>query len=169
MNDNYYQDRKTYRLPGYDYSHGGYYMITMRTQGRIEYFGKINNERMELNQCGLIVNQIWQWLPQQYPYVSLDEYIIMPNHFHGIVYIDQEQRWAARVPPLPRMVNSLSRVMAAFKVRTSKLIHQSGLLEFKWQRSFYDNIIRNGMQLENFRRYIRENPTKWWRDRSNLK
>lgn len=177
--------RKPIRFPGFDYSHGGFYVVTICTQNRINYFGEIVNGQMRLNHYGYIVNQVWQWVSRQYPYIILDTYIIMPNHFHGIVFIDPEHMpmhangmRAVREPPLPgqrllpmeqKPVKSLSRIVGAFKTRSSKLIYLAGLHEFQWQRSFFDNIIRNETQLENFRWYIRENPMRWWRDRNNLK
>ena len=121
------------------------------------------------NQYGLIVNQSWQWLSQQYPYIITDENIVMPNHFHGILYINREYTRTGRDLSLPtQQIKSLSEIIGSFKTRSSKLIHKAGLTEFQWQRSFYDTIIHNETQLENFRRYIRENPVRWWRDRNNI-
>ena len=83
------KERKLNRLAGFDYSNGGYYFVTICTKNRINCFGNIVNEQMMLNAYGQIVEQQWTWLQKQYKYVSLDEYIIMPNHMHGIVVIDR--------------------------------------------------------------------------------
>lgn len=161
--------RKPIRFPGFDYSHGGYYMVTICTQNRIEYFGDIKKGHMTYNQFGLIVNRMWHSLPFRHPYITLDEYIVMPNHFHGIIYIDRESMYLTRAAPVPPLhtTKSLHQIVGGFKARSTKLIRTSGLPEFQWQRSFFDNIIRDDISLENFRRYIRDSPKKWWRDRNN--
>ena len=75
------------RLEGYDYSQSNYYYVTICTDERKEWFGEIKNDQMILNDHGQIVRQQWQWLAEQYTYVELDEYIVMPNHIHGILII----------------------------------------------------------------------------------
>lgn len=145
-------------------------MVTICTYKRARYFGQIKNGEMVFNSYGEIIDSAWHWLSDYCPYITLDEYVVMPNHFHGILYIDREhERWAARKPPLQDTVRfkPLSEIIAAFKNRCTKLIHLAGLPEFQWQRSFFDNIIRDDTSLENFRRYIRENPIRWYRDRNN--
>ena len=80
-------NRKLNRLPGYDYSMTGYYFVTICTKGRREYFGTIENKTINLNEFGVIVTRQWEWLEEQYPYVELDQYVIMPDHIHGIIHI----------------------------------------------------------------------------------
>ena len=82
------KERKLNRLSGFDYSNSGYYFVTICTKNRINYFGNIVDGQMILNTYGQIVEQQWTWLQKQYKYVELDEYVIMPNHIHGIVVID---------------------------------------------------------------------------------
>jgi REP-associated tyrosine transposase len=79
--------RRSIRLKGYDYSSAGHYFITICTQNRDHLFGKINNRQMQLNNAGQMIEKIWIETVNQYPNIKLDEYIIMPNHFHGIVTI----------------------------------------------------------------------------------
>ena len=81
--------RKPQRLKSFDYSTDGAYFITICTANRENFFGEIVNGKMILNACGEIVNQQWEWLAAQYPFVSLDEFIVMPNHFHGVLFIDR--------------------------------------------------------------------------------
>ena len=81
--------RKQIRLTGYDYSLPGYYFVTICTQERKNILGKIVNEEMVLNKIGKMINQWWQKLPEKFINVSLDEYIVMPNHLHGIVVINE--------------------------------------------------------------------------------
>ena len=78
---------KSTRLENYDYSQNGLYFVTICTKDREELFGKIVNEKMFLNDVGKIVNQFWQEIPKHFPFVNLDEFILMPNHMHGIIEI----------------------------------------------------------------------------------
>ncbi|MDD5031649.1 MAG: hypothetical protein PHR36_01225 [Patescibacteria group bacterium] len=192
------------RLKGYNYSQAGYYFITICTKDRIECFGEIKNGEMVLNKYGQAAEKQWQWLADQYSYVKLDEYIIMPNHVHGILVIDPPNvvnavgtisvgtgrdaasvgtgrdaasvgtgRDAASVGTGRDLslrdvhIKSLSDLMGAFKTTSSKLIHQSGFVDFAWQRSFYDHIIRTEKSLSRIREYIYNNPLKWELDRNN--
>ena len=84
--------RKRTRLDGYDYSRAGDYFITICKQNRFEYFGEIQNEEMKLSRIGIIANQCWLELPNHFPNVKLDEYIVMPNHIHGIIVVNQKSR-----------------------------------------------------------------------------
>ncbi len=84
--------RKGNRLKNYDYSGAGYYFVTICTKNRIDYFGRIQNVKMNLNEIGEMVCDQWLWLAMQYTYVHLDEYVIMPNHVHGIVAIQCRDR-----------------------------------------------------------------------------
>src|SRR3990167_6110327 len=79
--------RKPNRLRRYDYSQDGYYFITVCTRNHIEWFGKIANDQMILNECGLIISECWHAIPNHYRNVKLDESIIMSNHIHGIIVI----------------------------------------------------------------------------------
>ncbi len=167
--------RKPNRLKNYDYSQHGWYFITICTQNRIEWFGKIKNGKMFLGELGKIVMQQWLWLAQQYNYVILDKYVVMPNHLHGIMAINNNNHvvGTGRDLSLQRngkttKIKSLSELMGAFKTTSSKLIHQHGQENFKWQRSFYDHIIRNEKSLNQIRQYIINNPLKWDSDRNNL-
>ena len=82
--------RQSMRLKDYDYSTNGYYFTTICTKNKIECFGEIQNGKMELNKCGKIAKKQWLWLAEQYDYVKLDEWIIMPNHLHGILIIEND-------------------------------------------------------------------------------
>ncbi|MGK7895527.1 MAG: hypothetical protein AB4372_18400 [Xenococcus sp. (in: cyanobacteria)] len=93
-------NRKSIRLKGYDYSQAGYYFVTICCYQRQCLFGDIVNGVMELNQYSEIVAETYQWLSQRYPYLNLDEWIIMPNHFHGIMVLtDQPCRGGGRHAP----------------------------------------------------------------------
>jgi putative transposase len=161
-----HQKRKRNRLNEYDYSNAGYYFVTICVNDRMEYFGKVKNSECVLNKYGQIVRQNLENLPHQYPYVSVDYYVIMPNHIHVIIILINPSENLAVVTSRglsqdkkPReKIKSLSEIIGAFKTMSSKELHQEGLKEFKWQRSFYDRIIRNEMELYQIRKYIEQNP-----------
>lgn len=157
------------RLRGYDYSQSNYYYVTICTDKRKEWFGKIENNQMLLNDYGQIVQQQWQWLAKQYSYTELGEYVIMPNHIHGILIIDNSMRTGHDLSLQYHKIKSLSSLIGTFKTTSSKLIHQNGLSDFAWQRSFYDHIIRNESSLCEIREYIKNNPTIWDNDEENIK
>ena len=179
--------RKSMRLKDYDYSQNGYYFVTICVRNKTEYFGEIINGKMILNEIGEIAQKQWLWLAEQYDYVKLDEWIIMLNHLHGILIIENSTTGVGRVgadrvagagrdlPLRPqrqceqqtRKIKSSSELIGAFKTTSSKLIHQNGLSEFQWQQNYYDRIIRNEKELDKIRKYIFENPLEWELDRNN--
>ena len=163
-----YENRPN-RLSEYDYSKTNYYFITACTKNRICYFGKIINEKMILNKYGEIVYKQWFWLEKQYDYVKLDSFIIMPDHIHGILFINNPVG-AGRDLHLQgqkHKIKPLSELIGAFKMTSSKEIHKHGLHNFQWQRSFYDNIIRDEESIHPIRKYIYENPIKWELNKNN--
>lgn len=169
--------RQSRRLKNYDYSQDGYYFVTICVDNKTEYFGEIINGKMILNEYGEIIKKQWLWLAEQYDYVKLDEWIVMLNHLHGILIIENNNIapavGAGRDLPLQsqreklQKIKPLSELVGAFKTTSSKLIHQHGLSEFQWQRNYYDHIIRNEKSLDKIRKYIVENPLKWELDRNN--
>ena len=80
--------RRSIRLKGYDYSPAGLYFITLCTQDSLHLFGKIENEKMDLNDSGIMIEKWWNKLKNRFPKIELDEFIVMPNHFHGIIQIN---------------------------------------------------------------------------------
>jgi len=89
------------RLPGYDYSQRGAYFITMVTQNRVYLFGDIINNQMELNDAGFMAKKCWLEIPLHFPHAQLDEFIVMPNHIHGIIVIcDNDHVGAKNFSPL---------------------------------------------------------------------
>ncbi len=175
MNNNWQQYKKINRLQNYDYSQPGLYFVTICTKNGVHHFGHVNNGVMCLNESGSIVMRQWQWLAEQYPYVILDEFVVMPNHVHGVIIIDNQSdnmRCTRRSRPAGTEASqknlSLSNIIGAFKTTSSKLIHQYGSAEFRWHRSFYDHVIRNYGSLERIRWYISHNPELWKKDKYKI-
>jgi REP element-mobilizing transposase RayT len=157
-----HQKRKRNRLKEYDYSNVGYYFVTICVNDRKDYFGKIENARCVLNGFGECVKNILERISVLYPYIEIDYYVIMPYHIHIIIIIDPSNVVTGRDLSLQnkpkQKIKSLSEIIGAFKTMSSKELHKKGLTEFKWQRSFYDRIIRNERELYQIRKYIEQNP-----------
>ena len=161
------RNRKPNRLKNYDYSSSGYYFVTICTKNRQEYFGNIIDNKMILNKYGKIIENCYLDLTNHYSNCLLDEYIIMPNHIHAIIVIkNTNQPVGNGLKPFPTKY-SLSEIIRGFKTFSSRKIHELGLNSFKWQKSFYDHIIRNEYSLFRIREYIRNNPINWEEDRNN--
>jgi putative transposase len=174
--------RKIIRLRGFDYSSDNLYYVTSCVHDRICCFGEIvgttrpggyksKSRHMSLNDFGKIAEKQWYWLGEQYPYVILHAFVVMPNHIHGIVEISRRQileRMGRNLtlprdhPPIKEIkIKSLSELMGAYKTTVSKQIHLMGLTDFMWQRSFHEHIIRDEASYENIIDYIIKNPVNW--------
>jgi len=170
------RERKRTRLTGFDYTTPGGYFVTVAIKDRRCVFGEVVNAKCSLNQFGQIVADQWHWLHDQYAYLVRDEFVVMPNHFHGIVNMVgngrdrslQDGGYSSNRPPQQK-IKSLSELIGAFKTTSSKRIHRSGLPSFQWQKSFYERIIRNDDELTRIRNYIQTNPVRWDLDIENQK
>ncbi|MGE0268616.1 MAG: transposase [Candidatus Omnitrophota bacterium] len=152
------RSRKPTRLEHYDYSKPGYYFITVCTRNRKDWFGEIRDGKMMLNPCGEIVSQCWHDLPAHYPNLQLDQFVIMPDHIHGIININKNNVGNG-LKPFPTKLHGLSEFVRAFKTFSSRGInhHLNGNGRFHWQKSFHDHIIRDKQSLEEIRQYIIRN------------
>ena len=151
--------RKQNRLVKYDYSSPGYYFITSCTKNRLEHFGVVEKGIMIQNDTGKIAEEIWKRTPLFYRDVSVDEFIIMPNHIHGIIIINPPKQAGG-------LRYSLSQIVGSYKNTVTKLARQNNK-EFAWQPSFYDHVIRKDESLDKIRDYVRNNPLQWELDKNN--
>lgn len=168
--------RQSIRLKGYDYAASGAYFITLCTHQRQCLFGDIVAGEMQLNLYGEIVAEEWQRTPEIRSNFAIDGWIVMPNHFHGIVIIENSDRslpsWNAHNrTPLPnslhRRPQSLSSFVAGFKSITTKRINaiRNAAGTPVWQRNYYEHIIRDQDSATKIRQYIQNNPSVWEHDR----
>ena len=172
MGDTMIYNRKRNRLAGYDYITPGYYFVTICTKGMLEYFGRVQNAKMELNGAGKIVHKCWFDLPNHYKNCKLHAFIIMPNHIHGIIKIIGNGFKPFQNEPTTNNSNGfkpfptygLSEIVRGFKTFSSKYINQKSKQKFTWQKSFYDHIIRNNDELNRISYYIEKNPLLWKRE-----
>jgi putative transposase len=172
--------RRSIRFRGYDYAQPGEYFVTFCTFGRERLFGEIKNGEMRLSYIGEIVQAEWLRTPTIRPNVELDEFVVMPDHFHGIIILHAERngehgqssncggelQFAPTMTPFRSPSKTIGAIIRGFKAaatkRTNELRRTSGLP--LWQRNYYEHIIRDQMELDRIREYIRLNPVKWTPD-----
>ncbi len=152
MSENHYDPtvhhRSSMRLPTYNYSSKGAYFVTICLRDKHPY--------LEDPQQRLLLQEIWDSLPQRFPEVILDEFIIMPDHVHFILWLEPQGRNRPTLVDILRVYKSLTARAANNYLRSKGYIVGSQF----WQRSFYDRVIRNEAELEQKRTYIRNNPVK---------
>lgn len=162
--------RKIARLREYDYRQNGAYAITICVFQRRCAFGRIHNGEVHLNAFGCIAHDRWLAIPQHHPQVTIDEFIIMPNHIHGILWIQNEAPVSSEEESELRRFGkpnsgSLSAIIGSYKSGVSRRIGElRGQRTTVWQASFHDHVIRNDGDLFHQRDYIQNNPSKWLED-----
>lgn len=175
------------RLNSHDYSSDGEYFITICTHRMIPYFGNISCRKMILSESGRIAYKLWYELPEHFSFVSLDAFVIMPNHVHGIIIIKSQTpvrtlhetdgilkspvgtlHATALQPPTQNEFmatispkrGSLATVIRSYKSAVSKNL-RSIVPGFSWQPRYYDHLIRSNGEVNRIRKYIIDNPTNW--------
>ena len=154
--------------------------MTIRVRATNHLFGEVVAGRMRLSSAGRVASQCWRDIPKHVPTVTLDTFVVMPDHVHGIVVIgkssDQRNVGAQHAAPLPLRARlsvtsrdstpasgSLGAIVRSFKSATTRRInelrHRPG--EPVWQRNYYDRVIRSDDELYRARRYILTNPDRW--------
>jgi REP element-mobilizing transposase RayT len=170
--------RRSIRLKWYDYSQNGAYFITICTQKRACLLGEIQSNTMILNEMGTIVSDTWYDLPNHNSHVLLDEFVIMPNHIHGIVMMANNTHQLSvgagseppssegRPAPTRHGLSEIVRQLKTFSsTRINKLRNSPGIPV--WQRNYYEHVIRNEKSLHAIREYIRYNSLNWISDKDN--
>ena len=172
--------RRSIRLKHYDYSQAGLYFITICTYNREKLFGEINDGEMICNINGQVAYRCWSDIPNHYPDIELDVFIIMPNHLHGILIIYNKTNTVGvqNFEPLQQNKHQCNRyqkiipcsigsVIRGFKIGVTKWFRKHNNKLTIWQRNFYEHIIRNCNELNCIREYIVNNPQQWQFDREN--
>lgn len=151
--------RKQIRLKNYNYANSGYYFITICTNQRKTLFGEIKNNKMLLNNIGEIIYSQIKESENKYPKIIIDENIVMPNHIHIIINILENNN----IP--------IGNIIGYFKYQSSKAVCEYLNIPIKsiWQRNYYEHIIKDEIELNNTREYIKNNPQNWQTDKEYLK
>lgn len=179
MNNRLHQpQRRSIRWRGYDYSQNGAYFVSISVHRRVRrknVFGRIENGAMTLNVYGRIVTEEWLRTAHIRPNVVLDEWVVMPNHFHGILMIVDDGtkvRAHCNAPVrqgLHRAPQSLSSIVSGFKGSVTRRINtyrvaQNLPLAEVWHRNYFERVVRNESELDDTRHYIAQNPLSWESD-----
>ena len=175
---------KSIRLKGYDYTQQGAYFVTICTQDKKLLFSQIVDGNIILSEFGKIIENEWVKTGQIRKNVIIDEYVIMPNHLHGIIIIENDYYnrrgtlmraddctpMCAKTESFGKPVSgSLPTIVRGFKSTTTKQINKSrNIPEMSlWQRNYYEHVVRNDDDLSETREYIINNPLKWELDKEN--
>lgn len=144
--------RQSPRLPGYDYSKAGGYFITICTYEKQHHFGHINNGDMTLSDIGQIAYDRWTMITEFFPSVTLSDYVVMPNHMHGILFLSDTHE---KQP-------TMSSIIANYKASVTRIARREyDFTSTMWQPRYHDHIIRNEPDLNRIREYVQTNPTRW--------
>jgi putative transposase len=148
--------RRRLRLPDFNYRQPGSYFVTICTFGRHCVLGEIVDEQMSLSRSGAVIRSLWRSLPDHHDGVSIDEFVVMPNHLHGIVQLAENEV-------------SLPTLIGAFKSLSTKAVNTANATPGcrLWQRSYHEHVIRDEAARDRIRGYIQNNPLKWHIDREN--
>jgi REP element-mobilizing transposase RayT len=146
--DPYRYRRKTIRLPNHDYTWTGAYFITIHAQQHEPIF--------EIPELRALLLETWQNLPTRFPGVSLDEFVVMPDHVHFILWLDGTRDNAPLLGRVVGAYKSLTTVQWLNYLKANDLAWPRHL----WQRNYYERVIRDTAELEQKRQYIRDNPTR---------
>lgn len=135
--------RRSIRLAGCDYTQTGAYFVTLVTSAREPYFNALALRR--------VAETFWRQLPERFPGLELDEWVLMPNHLHGVLVFTSTS------------AHPLGTVIGQYKSRTTKQINRMLHTEGSdvWQRNYYERIVRSDVELDAIRQYIRDNPAQW--------
>lgn len=179
------------RLKGWDYSSNGGYFITICVHNRECVFGNIENRKMIMSDLGKIAEKYWREIPHHFPFVKLDTYVVMPNHIHGIIFIEKNTNHEKSVVESTESVETqdlaslqsnkkngsecnfgpqsknIASIIRGFKIGVKKYAVNNNI-PFKWQPRFYDHIIRDDNDLNRIRKYLTDNPLNWKNGENSL-
>lgn len=167
------------RLINWDYRSNADYFVTISTDDKTCFFGDIGLDKhtkqktMKLSKIGQFAHDFWVEIPDHFPFVKLDAFVVMPNHVHGIITINHDRNVACnistndipfskneRMAKISPKKGSLSSVIRSYKSAVTKHARQIDL-KFSWQSLYHDHIIRNPFALHRIRKYINNNPNNW--------
>jgi REP element-mobilizing transposase RayT len=156
-------NRQSIRLKGYDYSSSGLYFITMCVQNRAHLFGKIENREMVLNDAGKMIQTEWINLKTRFPNIELHEFVVMPDHFHGILEIVGAPNVGATTrgaPTLGDMIMAFKSITTVEYIKGVKNLEWPSFEKRLWQRNYYEHIIRDELAYFSISKYIMNNPSR---------
>jgi REP element-mobilizing transposase RayT len=161
---------ETTRLKNHDYGSDDWYFVTICTNNREHYFGEIthvvgtrNFASLQPTPIGEIAHQYWMEIPNHFPFVMLGEFVIMPNHTHGLLYFNRPD-FQYRIPhpnQFGPQSQNLASVIRGYKAAVKKYATINNI-PFSWQSLYHDHVVRTERKLQAISRYIKNNPAKWF-------
>jgi len=173
-----YRNRVSMRLPYWHYGRNAAYFVTICTKNRLHFFGEITDYQVIHSAIGQLAHDFWLSIPEHFPFIRLDAFVIMPNHVHGILVFEksfEQEDFDCQVFMQPASIaqqrfqnqgkNTLSSVVGSYKSIVSR--HARKLTpEFAWQSRFHEIIIPNENAFRRIAAYIKNNPRKWQIDQN---
>jgi REP element-mobilizing transposase RayT len=172
--------RQHLRLPGFDYRANYAYFVTLCVRDRLCVFGNVVDKQMALSRRGMVARDCWLDIPSHHPHVTLDGFIVMPNHVHGLLLFEGDAPVVAtpasplspvksRSRPTGPTRGSLGAVMGSYKSAVTRTINRlrPGTATGLWQHNFYEHIVRDDFGLDRVREYMQLNPERWAQDSEN--
>jgi len=173
--------QKKYRIPSnrwasWDYSSNAAYFVTICTIQESHDFGEISFNEMKFTPLGQAAVDCWLQIPDHFPDVYVDGFVVMPNHVHGIVIINKSsvetQNFASLQKTAPQtsmnkfgpQSRNLASIIRGYKIGVTKFARQNGI-PFVWQPRYYDHVIRNEDEYRRVWQYIHDNPQRWSDDK----
>lgn len=150
---------ETHRLAGYDYGSNGMYFVTICTKNRVHYFGEIVNGQLISTQIGQVAIEYWMEIPKHYPFVSIESFVLMPDHLHGVLFFDRSDKHDWTPNKFGPQSQNLGAVLRGFKSTLKRFANQNNI-EFHWHRNYHDRIVRSEQELKRITKYIEDNPQK---------
>ena len=162
------------RLTNWDYCSHGLYFVTICTKDRIRYFGEIEMQDekqsiafLQSTEIGEVALDNWLQIPRYHPYVEIDEFVIMPDHIHGILFINKPDKVSWELSKFGPQRNNLASIIRGYKASVKKYATLNDI-EFFWQPRYYDRVIRNEKEYVNIKEYIFNNPIQWSLNQDNF-
>jgi len=168
------------RLAGWDYGSNGMYYVTICTKDRGRYFGEIEIDPvaeeiqhtqsiafLRATEIGKVAYENWQNIPVFHPYIELDDFVIMPDHIHGILCMDKPGKTNWEINKFGVQSKNLASVLRGFKSSVTKYSNTNNI-EFCWQPRYYDRVIRNEREYQNVKKYIQDNPDQWFLNKEDF-
>jgi len=159
------------RLPDWDYASRGWYFVTLCTRDKKCSLGCAVNGQIVLSDAGVVAETEMKSIPNHYENVSIDRYVVMPNHVHAIVVIEGDHVYSTvetRLAASPAGTHvRLPQIVGSYKAGVSRICHTKGISGFAWQARFHDHILRSNVSVDAVRDYIDQNPENWLLDPDN--
>ncbi len=169
------------RLTGWDYGSNGLYFVTICTKDRVRYFGEIDDNigsdaqgsetqsivSLRMTEIGEIAYDNWERIPTFHPYVELDDFVIMPDHMHGILFINKPDKISWEINKFGAQSKNLASILRGYKSSVTTYATTNDI-EFSRQSRYYDRVIRSEKEYLNIKGYINDNPDQWFRNKEDF-